>query len=152
MIMKDSRNKLIDGFTVVGGFMVLAGAALKITSIEWASMIFLAGSTFFAVAILSDRYRGEDKVMRRLSNQQAVGALLLLLTALLMFADSFHARLIDGEYRIGGKLRTLLIAVTRRNGWIVTMTLSAVFLIFSVFRMEQRQQRTDAEKNGDDLA
>ncbi len=150
--MKDSRNKLIDGFTVVGGVMALAGAALKITSMEWASMIFLAGSTFFAVAILSDRYHGNDRVMRRLCNQQAVGALLLLLTALLMFADPFHARLIDGEYHIGEKLRTLLLAVTRRNGWIVTMTLSAVFLIFSAFRMEQRQKRLDSENNVDHLA
>lgn len=143
--MKDSRNKLIEGCTVVGGLMVLAGAALKITCIDWASLIFLAGSTFFSVAVLSDRYHGEDRVMRRLSNQQAFGALLLLLTALLMFADPFHARLLEGEYQLGEKLRTFLLAVTRRNGWIISMTLSAIFLIFSTFRMDRRQKKADSE-------
>lgn len=143
--MKDSRNRLIESCTVVGGIMVLAGAVMKITFADWASLVFLAGSTFFSVAVLSDRYHGEDRVMRRLSNQQAFGALLLLLTALLMFADPFHVRLLDGEYDISENLRTILLAVTRKNGWIVSMTLSAIILIFSTFRMESRQKKADSK-------
>lgn len=138
------RDRLIEGCTVVGGLLVLAGAMLKITDIEWASPLFLAGSLFFTVAVLSGRYRGTDRVMRRLSHQQTFGAVLLLLTAFLMFADPLHARLLAGECQIGERMRALLLALTRRNGWIVSMTLAAIIMTFSVFRMDKRQNDNDS--------
>lgn len=146
--MDDTRDKLLEACSFVGGIMVLAGAVLRMTDFDMSAWIFLTGSIFFAAAILSDRYRGDDKVMKRLGRQRSFGAVLLFVTALLMFSDPLHAKFLSGELHVGETLRTLLLSLTKRNSWIVTMSLSAVILLYSVFRMENKQKNSEDNCSG----
>lgn len=129
----------IEASTVVGGIMLLAGAAVKITGWEYASWIFSAGALFFASAQFSDRYCGDDRIMKRLRFQQVLGAVFIVITAVLMYTDQYHLKLTANPTGMNEKLRSLLLSVTKRNSWIVTLTMAAVFELYSAFRMEKRQ-------------
>lgn len=140
------QSTTIEKFTITGGILLLAGAAVRITGWEYSQYLYTLGALMFASAQFADRYDGDDLVMKRLRGQQVLGAFFLLITAVLMFIEPLHA----GFYTAPGineKVRSFLLAVTRRNSWIITLTISAVFELYSSFRMESRQKTLD-DKGG----
>lgn len=140
--MDDKSNRLIESFTTVGGVLLLVGAAVFITGWSYAPYFYLVGSLMFACGQFADRYDGDDKIMRRLRFQQILGACFLLLTAVLMFADEFHSRLLTDTSMSAG-LRSFLLDLTRKNNWIVTLTIGAVFELYSSFRMESISKKEE---------
>jgi hypothetical protein len=44
---------------------------------------------------------------------------------------------------MGGGFRTFLLSVTRRNNWIVTLSIGAVFELYSSFRLDHIQGKED---------
>ena len=133
--------------TVVGGTLLLVGAAVMITGWEYAPWLFSAGALFFVPAQLSDSYRGDDPIMKRLRFQQVLGAVFILVTAVLMYAGPYHARLMQEASGMNDTLRSILLSLTRKNSWIVTLAIAAVFELYSAFRMEKRQKQLDSAKN-----
>lgn len=126
---------LIESFITVGGILLLFGAAVYITGWDYAPYLYLAGSVLFACGQFADRYQGTDKIMKRLRGQQVLGACFLLLTAALMFTDGFHDRLLT-DTSLSDKIRSFLLTVTRRNNWILTLSIGAIFELYSSFRMD----------------
>ena len=94
-----------------GAVLLLVGAALMITGWAAAPWIYSVGALLFAAMQMADRYEGSDFVMKRLRRQQLLGALMLLVTAVLMFVE-------------------------KHNGWIVTLTIAAVFETYTAWRMK----------------
>ncbi|MBP5347123.1 MAG: hypothetical protein J6Y51_00065 [Bacteroidaceae bacterium] len=133
--MDKKESRLIESFITVGGVLLLFGAAVYITGWEYAPYLYVAGSLMFACGQFADRYQGNDPIVKRLRFQQLLGAVFLLLTALLMFADPIHTRLLS-DTTMGGSIRSFLLALTRRNNWIVTLSIGAVFELYSSFRMD----------------
>ena len=133
--MDNRENRLIESFTTVGGVLLLFGAAVFITGWDYAPFIYLAGSLMFAAGQFADRYTGDDKIIKRLRFQQVLGACFLLLTAALMFADGIHSMLLTDNTMSPG-LRSFLLGLTRRNNWIVTLSIGAVFELYSSFRLD----------------
>lgn len=138
--MDKKENRLIEAFMVTGGLMLLIGAASFITGWTYSPYFYLVGSLLFASGQFADRYEGDDPVVKRLRFQQLLGALFLLLTAALMFSGPLHDRLLTdmGE---GGKMRTFLLALTRKNNWILTLSIGAVFELYPAFRMDRISKR-----------
>lgn len=134
--MDNRENRLIESFTTVGGILLLAGAAVYITGWSYAPYFYLVGSLMFACGQFADRYTGTDRIMRRLRFQQVLGACFLLLTALLMFADGIHTTILLND-TMNPSLRTFLLDLTRKNNWIVSLSIGAVFELYSSFRMER---------------
>ena len=126
---------LIESFITVGGILLLFGAAVYITGWDYAPYLYLAGSVLFACGQFADRYQGTDKIMKRLRGQQVLGACFLLLTAALMFTDGFHDRLLT-DTSLSDNIRSFLLTVTRRNNWILTLSIGAIFELYSSFRMD----------------
>ena len=112
---------------------------LKIITLVQGGYRDLMGCFFFGCGFIfrqfADRYQGNDPIVKRLRFQQLLGAVFLLLTALLMFADPIHTRLLS-DTTMGGSIRSFLLALTRRNNWIVTLSIGAVFELYSSFRMD----------------
>jgi hypothetical protein len=133
--MDNRENRLIESFTTVGGVLLLFGAAVFITGWDYAPFIYLAGSVMFASGQFADRYTGDDKIIKRLRFQQILGACFLLLTAALMFADGIHSMLLTDSSMSPG-LRSFLLGLTRKNNWIVTLSIGAVFELYSSFRLD----------------
>ena len=134
--MDKKESRLIESFTTVGGVLLLFGAAIFITGWEYAPYIYLVGSLMFACGQFADRYEGDDRIMKRLRGQQVLGACFLLLTAALMFSGAIHERLL-ADVTLGGRMRSFLLDFTRRNNWIVTLSIGAVFELYSSFRMDR---------------
>lgn len=133
--MDNRENRLIESFTTVGGILLIAGAAVYITGWEYSPYFYLAGSLMFASGQFADRYTGTDRIVKRLRRQQVLGAVFLLLTAALMFSDPLHNRLL-ADMNMGGKFRSFLLEITRKNNWIVTLTIGAVFELYSALRLD----------------
>jgi len=133
--MNNKENRLIESFTTVGGLLLLFGAAVYITGWSYSPYLYLAGSLMFACGQFADRYEGDDKILKRLRAQQVTGACFLLLTALLMFSGGIHARLLT-DTSLGGSLRSILLELTRKNNWIVTLSIGTLLELYSSFRMD----------------
>lgn len=134
--MEKKESRLIEAFITVGGVLLLFGAAVYITGWEYAPYLYLAGSVMFACGQFADRYEGDDRIMKRLRGQQVLGACFLLLTAVLMFSGGIHERLLT-DVSLGGRMRSFLLELTRKNNWIVTLSIGAIFELYSSFRMDR---------------
>lgn len=134
--MNNNDNRLIESFSTVGGLLLLVGAAVYITGWSYAPYLYVVGSVMFAVAQFADRYEGDDRIVKRLRFQQVLGACFLLLTAVLMFSDPLHSYLLTNTSLAPG-LRSFLLDLTRRNNWIVSLSIGAVFELYSAFRMDR---------------
>jgi len=134
--MEKKESRLIEAFITVGGVLLLFGAAVYITGWEYAPYLYLAGSVMFACGQFADRYEGDDRIMKRLRGQQVLGACFLLLTAVLMLSGGIHERLLT-DVSLGGRMRSFLLELTRKNNWIVTLSIGAIFELYSSFRMDR---------------
>ena len=140
--MDKKESRLIESFITVGGILLIVGAAVYITGWEYSPYFYLAGSMMFAVGQFSDRYMGDDPIMKRLRFQQVLGACFLLITGALMFTDGLHVRLVENP-AMGGSMNSFLQTLTRRNNWIVTLSIGALFELYSSFRMDYISQKQD---------
>lgn len=112
---------LVSGFFAVGAVMSLGGALAYITGWWLAPYIFLVGSLLVAVAQIFTPSEGKGPVVRRLRFQQIVGALLLVATGpLMLYLDN--------------------------NEWIVSLTLAAVFELFTAIRLPQEEAKEKEKK------
>ena len=133
--MDNKEKRLIESFTKVGGVLLLLGAAVFITGWEYARYFYLVGSMMFACGQFSDRYDGTDPIVRRLRFQQVLSAIFLLITAVLMFSEPIHNHLTTNT-NAGGNMHSFLLILTRRNNWILTLSIGAVFELYSSFRLD----------------
>lgn len=140
--MDNRENRLIESFTTVGGVLLVLGAAVYITGWEYSPYFYLAGSVMFASGQFADRYTGNDPIVKRLRFQQVLGAIFLLLTAALMFSAPLHNRLL-ADMGMGGKMRSFLLEITRKNNWIVTLTIGAVFELYTAFRLDHISKKEE---------
>ena len=140
--MEKKESRLIESFVTVGGVLLLFGAAVYITGWEYAPYLYLAGSVMFACGQFADRYEGDDRIMKRLRGQQVLGACFLLLTAVLMFSGGIHERLLT-DVTMGGRMRSFLLDLTRKNNWIVTLSIGAVFELYYAFRLDRISKKQD---------
>lgn len=108
------NRTLFSTLMIIGALLLLAGAALMITGWTLAPYLFCVGALLFAAMQMTDRYEGQDITVKRLRRQQLIGSLMLLVTGVLMFVE-------------------------RHNGWIVTLTISAVIQLYTAFRMPEKE-------------
>ena len=126
----------------IGGVLLLVGAMVMITGWEYAPYIYMLGSVMFASAQLSDRYDGDDMILKRLRLQQVLGAVLLVVTGFLMFSGNYHQQL-KFNNSMNDTLRSFLLTLTARNSWIVTLCIATLFELYSSFRIDARNKELE---------
>ena len=126
----------------IGGVLLLVGAMVMITGWDYAPYIYLLGSVMFASAQLSDRYDGDDMILKRLRLQQVLGSILLVITGFLMFSGNYHQQLMFNN-SMNDTLRTFLLSLTARNSWIVTLCIATLFELYSSFRIDARNKELE---------
>lgn len=104
-----------------GGILLLIGLASKLIWGLPAIYIYCAGALLFAVMQCLDRYEGNNTVIHRLKGIQILGALLLVVTGVLMF-------------------------VTRHNEWMVSIAVAALMELYSVFRISHELEKEEEKK------
>ncbi|MBE6291399.1 MAG: hypothetical protein E7091_03145 [Bacteroidales bacterium] len=101
---------------MIGGVLLVAGAALYITKWAWAPYIYLLGSFLFGAMQMLDRYNGKNFLLRRLRRQQVLGAIMLMLTGVAMF-------------------------VCKHNEWILCMLVGCLLELYTAFRIPQEYKK-----------
>ncbi len=109
-------KKLYSFIYMLGGIMLVVGAALYITKWVWAPYIYIVGSLMFGAMQMMDRYTGTNWIVRRLRRQQIVGAIALMLTGVLML-------------------------VCKHNEWILCMLVGCLMQLYTAFRIPQEMEK-----------
>ena len=76
----------------------------------------MVGACLFAYVQLVSDYKGKNIIIRRLRRQQLLGAMLLVLTGVIML-------------------------LWKRNEWIVCLTVAAVLELYTAFRIPQEEAK-----------
>lgn len=129
----------------IGGVLLLVGAMVMITGWDYAPYIYLLGSVMFASAQMSDRYDGDDMILKRLRLQQVLGSILLVITGFLMFSGNYHQQLMFNN-SMNDTLRTFLLSLTAKNSWIVTLCIATLFELYSSFRIDARNKELEEKE------
>lgn len=110
------ESKMKDKLAVVGAIVLFVGLALQFVKLAWAPYVYLAGACLFAYVQLVSDYKGKNIIIRRLRRQQLLGAMLLVLTGVIML-------------------------LWKRNEWIVCLTVAAVLELYTAFRIPQEEAK-----------
>ena len=110
-------NKTYSYIQMIGALLVLVGAMLQITRWELSPYIYTVGAVLFAyVQVMMGRYDGKNLSIRRLRRQQIIGAILLVFAGVLMFTS-------------------------KRNEWIVCLTIAAVLQLYTAYRIPSELEK-----------
>lgn len=113
-------SKFYPTISVIGAVLLLAGAVIQITRLEWAPYLYLLGAIMFSYVQVMTGYEGNSFVIRRLRRQQIIGAILLVVTGVMMI-------------------------VWHNNEWVLCLTIAAVLELYTAFRIPQEEEK---EKRG----
>ena len=109
-------KKIQQTIYIIGGILLVMGAALYITKWTWAPYIYIAGSFMFGARQMLDRYTGNNFILRRLRRQQVIGAIALMLTGILMIT-------------------------CKHNEWIMCMLVGCLLELYTAFRIPQEYEK-----------
>ena len=109
-------KKLQQTVYIIGGILLVVGAALYITRWVGAPYVYIAGSFMFGAMQMLDRYTGNNFILRRLRRQQLVGAIALMLAGVLMLASN-------------------------HNEWILCLLVGCIFELYTAFRIPQELEK-----------
>ena len=103
-----------------GAVILFVGLVLQFTRLEYAPYIYIVGAAMFAwIQTKTGYYDGKNIVLKRLKRQQLIGAILLVITGVLMI-------------------------MTHHNEWILCLSVSAVLELYTAFRIPYEEEK---EKN-----
>lgn len=129
-------NNWQNAFYLCGALLMAAGAGVSLLGWGVAPYLFAVGTIAFVSMQLLQRYEGSNFIIRRLRRIMIISDLLLLLSALLMFASQgnvFHIPHI-----------TYLQYVY--NKWVVTLLIAAVLQLYTTHRISNELEK-EAKKN-----
>ena len=109
-------KKIQQTIYIIGGILLVVGAALYITQWAWAPYMYIIGSFMFGAMQMLDRYTGNNFILRRLRRQQLVGAIALMLAGVLMLASN-------------------------HNEWILCLLVGCIFELYTAFRIPQELEK-----------
>ena len=107
-----------------GGILLVIGAILPLFQPTLAPWVFALGALLFAsMQIAGQHYDGSNIIIRRLYRQQLVGALLLVVTAIMMFMQLYA------------------IPPFRGSEWKIALLIAVVLETYSIFRIEAEEKK-----------
>lgn len=109
-------KKLQQTVYIIGGILLVVGAALYITRWAGAPYVYIVGSFMFGAMQMLDRYTGCNFMLRRLRRQQILGAIALMLTGILMLT-------------------------CKQNEWILCMLVGCLMELYTAFRIPQELEK-----------
>lgn len=109
-------TKIDNLISIAGSIVLFVGLILQFVRFEYAPYIYLVGAIAVAWMQVKYGYDGNNIVIRRLRKQQLIGAMLLIMTGVLMIIWS-------------------------RNEWVLCLSISAVLQLYTAFRIPQEEAK-----------
>jgi hypothetical protein len=118
-------NKWENALFLTGALLMVAGAVLSIFKWQWFAYVYAAGAIAYTSMQLLQRYEGTNVVIKRLRRIMIVSDILLLLTAVLMFASNGNSLGLDWFYYLSYV----------KNNWVVLLLIAAVLQLYTAYRI-----------------
>lgn len=112
----------------IGGTLLVVGALLPLFAPQIAPWIYAIGALLFTPIQIMDRYEGRNLIIRHLRRQQIIGALLLVVSAAMMFMAVYQ------------------IPPCRGGEWKITLFIAMVFEVYTVFRIDKETSKEANKK------
>lgn len=110
------KKKIYNLIYVLGGILLVLGAALYITKWALAPYLYITGSFMFGAMQMLDRYTGNNWILRRLRRQQVAGAIVLMIAGVAMLA-------------------------CKQNEWIMCLLVGCILELYTAFRIPQEYEK-----------
>lgn len=111
----------------LGGTLLVVGAVLPTLLPAAAPWTLALGALLFAPIQIMERYEGRNVIIRHLRRQQILGALLLVVAAMLLFCSHFE------------------IKPFRGNEWMIALVIATILEVYTAFRIGAEEEK---EKRG----
>lgn len=109
-------KKVYSYIYMIGGILLVIGAALYITEWVLAPYIYLSGAFMFGSMQMRERYTGNNWILRRLRRQQILGAIILMITGIAML-------------------------ICEHNEWIVCLLIGCILELYTAFRIPKEYEK-----------
>jgi len=133
--MMKPLTPLQNAISMIGGVLLIVGALLPFAGVmaEYAPYVFTLGALSYGGTQILRRYEGKNTTIVRLRRQEIIGALLLMVSAVLMLVSSFRLLPLQG------------------GEWKVGLSIAVVFELYTAFRLPQeldKEARNNEQKKG----
>ena len=112
---------------LIGAVMMVVGSGANLFMQTWAPWVFAMGVIAFVLMQLKQRYEGSNIVVRRLRRMVIMSDMLLLLSALLMFANMGNLFGLDA----------LIYIKYVHNNWVVVLLVAAMLQLYTSHRISK---------------
>ena len=133
--MMKPLTPLQNAISMIGGVLLIVGALLPLAGVmaEYAPYVFTLGALSYGGTQMLRRYEGKNMTIVRLRRQEIIGALLLMVSAVLMLVSSFRLLPLQG------------------GEWKVCLSIAVGFELYTAFRLPQeldKEVRNNEQKKG----
>ena len=120
-------NKIENIILLLGAVMMVVGSGANLFMQGWAPYVFAMGVIAFVLMQLKQRYEGTDSVVRRLRRMVIMSDMLLLLSAVLMFANMGNI--------FGFDAITYIKYI--HNNWVIVLLVAAMLQLYTSHRISK---------------
>ena len=120
-------NKIENIILLLGAVMMVVGSGANLFMQGWAPYVFAMGVIAFVLMQLKQRYEGNDIVVRRLRRMVIMSDMLLLLSAVLMFANMGNI--------FGFDAITYIKYI--HNNWVIVLLVAAMLQLYTSHRISK---------------
>ena len=124
-------NRLQNAIFMAGALLMVVGAAACIFRWAAAPYVYAVGAMAFTSMQLLQSYEGRNFIIRRLRRLVILSDVLLLLTAVLMFAGKGNALGLDW----------LVYVNYVKNNWVITLLVAAILQLYTTYRISSELDR-----------
>ena len=128
-------NNIENMILLIGAVMMVVGSGANLFMQTWAPWVFAMGVIAFVLMQLKQRYEGSNIVVRRLRRMVIMSDMLLLLSALLMFANMGNLFGLDA----------LTYIKYVHNNWVVVLLVAAMLQLYTSHRISKELGIRDEE-------
>ena len=128
-------NNIENVILLIGAVMMVVGSGANLFMQTWAPWVFAMGVIAFVLMQLKQRYEGSNIVVRRLRRMVIMSDMLLLLSALLMFANMGNLFGLDA----------LIYIKYVHNNWVVVLLVAAMLQLYTSHRISKELGIRDEE-------
>ena len=128
-------NNIENMILLIGAVMMVVGSGANLFMQTWAPWVFAMGVIAFVLMQLKQRYEGSNIVVRRLRRMVIMSDMLLLLSALLMFANMGNLFGLDA----------LIYIKYVHNNWVVVLLVAAMLQLYTSHRISKELGIRDEE-------
>ena len=120
-------NNIENMILLIGAVMMVVGSGANLFMQTWAPWVFAMGVIAFVLMQLKQRYEGSNIVIRRLRRMVIMSDMLLLLSALLMFANMGNI--------FGFDAITYIKYI--HNNWVIVLLVAAMLQLYTSHRISK---------------